>query len=76
MSSPPFDYSHPSNPERGYGKAGNGHIFRAIENLCEAFGADGIEQKGIVLKIPTQALSAELWAHNTRQVLDDAGSIP
>jgi hypothetical protein len=53
VSSPPFDYSHPSNPERGYGKAGSGHIFRAIENLCEAFGADGIEQKGIVLKIPT-----------------------
>ena len=54
-----------------------GRIVRAIENLCAAFWRrDGIEQKGIVLKIPTQALSAELWAHNTRQVLDDAGSIP
>jgi hypothetical protein len=64
------------DPERGYGKAGSGHIIRAIENLLEAFGADGIEQKGIVLKIPTQALSAELWTHSIRQVLDDAGSIP
>jgi hypothetical protein len=58
--------THPANLERVYGESGSGHIFRAIKNLCEALGVDGIDAEVIRLDEPTPAD----WRLSSERFLD------